>query len=41
MKTNDLMLRRKLTAQKETLTKDSKEVITMAKQITIEVLWQQ
>jgi len=39
MKTNDLMLRRKLTAQKETLTKDSKEVITMAKQITIEDLW--
>lgn len=39
MKTNDLMLRRKLTAQKETLTKDSKEVLTMAKQITIEDLW--
>ena len=39
MKTNDLMLRRKLTAQKETLAKDSKEVLTMAKQITIEDLW--
>lgn len=40
-KTNDLLLRRKLIAQKETLTMDSKEVINMAKQITIEDLWNQ
>lgn len=38
-KTNDILLRRKLIAQKETLTMDSKEVINMAKQITIEDLW--
>lgn len=38
-KTNDILLRRKLIAQKETLTHDSKEVINMAKQITIEDLW--
>lgn len=38
-KTNDILLRRKLIAQKETLTLDSKEVINMAKQITIEDLW--
>lgn len=40
-KTNDILLRRKLIAQKETITLDSKEVINMAKQITIEDLWQQ
>lgn len=40
-KTNDILLRRKLIAQKETLTLDSKEVINMAKQITIEDLWNQ
>jgi hypothetical protein len=40
-KTNDLLLRRKLIAQKETLTMESKEVINMAKQITIEDLWNQ
>ena len=38
-KTNDILLRRKLIAQKETITIDSKEVINMAKQITIEDLW--
>ena len=38
-KTNDILLRRKLIAQKETITLDSKEVINMAKQITIEDLW--
>jgi hypothetical protein len=38
-KTNDILLRRKLIAQKETITMDSKEVINMAKQITIEDLW--
>lgn len=38
-KTNDILLRRKLIAQKETLTMESKEVINMAKQITIEDLW--
>lgn len=38
-KTNDILLRRKLIAQKETMTLDSKEVINMAKQITIEDLW--
>ena len=38
-KTNDILLRRKLIAQKETMTMDSKEVINMAKQITIEDLW--
>ena len=40
-KTNDILLRRKLIAQKETMTMDSKEVINMAKQITIEDLWNQ
>lgn len=40
-KTNDILLRRKLIAQKETITLDSKEVINMAKQITIEDLWNQ
>jgi hypothetical protein len=40
-KTNDLLLRRKLRAKIETLTMDSKEVINMAKQITIEDLWNQ
>ena len=38
-KTNDIFLRRKLMAQKEAMTIESKEVITMAKQITIENLW--
>jgi hypothetical protein len=38
-KTNDLLLRRKLIAKIETLTMESKEVINMAKQITIEDLW--
>ena len=38
-KTNDILLRRKLIAQKETITMESKEVINMAKQITIEDLW--
>ena len=38
-KTNDLLLRRKLRAKIETLTMESKEVINMAKQITIEDLW--
>jgi hypothetical protein len=40
-KTNDLLLRRKLIAKIETLTIESKEVINMAKQITIEDLWNQ
>jgi hypothetical protein len=40
-KTNDLLLRRKLIAKIETLTIESKEVINMAKQITIEELWNQ
>jgi hypothetical protein len=40
-KTNDLLLRRKLIAKIETLTLESKEVINMAKQITIEELWNQ
>lgn len=38
-KTNDLLLRRKLIAKIETLSMESKEVINMAKQITIEDLW--
>jgi hypothetical protein len=40
-KTNDLLLRRKLMAKIETLSMESKEVINMAKQITIEDLWNQ
>ena len=40
-KTNDLLLRRKLRAKIETLSMESKEVINMAKQITIEDLWNQ
>jgi hypothetical protein len=40
-KTNDLLLRRKLRAKIETLSIESKEVINMAKQITIEDLWNQ
>lgn len=41
MRTNDIQLRRKLNEQKETLTMESKEVINMAKQLTIEQLWNQ
>lgn len=40
-KTNDILLRRKLIAQKETMTMESKDVINMAKQITIQDLWNQ
>ena len=41
MRTNDIQLRRKLNEQKEALTMESKEVINMAKQLTIEQLWNQ